>query len=111
MLDNLIKFELTKLLGRDVKNYEFSAAVAEINDNAGLVSEWQDIRDILETWRDNNYFKCLGCGLYYPMDEKQTVNDEFDDGYYYCNDCISDAREGAKFDPHVEWGTDNRHTC
>lgn len=110
-IDNLVKAEINRILGREATETEINDAIQCINDNAGLIDDWADIRNTLLDWRDENYFKCLLCEEYHHDDEKQTVHDEYDDGYYYCEKCIRQAREDAEFDKHFELGTDGRHTC
>lgn len=105
MITKLLRFQLEQLLNRQPTDTELEQAILIINRNEQNISEWSDIRYLLEDWLDNNYFKCLDCEEYYPLDERQTVHDDWDDGNHYCEKCIADARERASFDARSEFGT------
>lgn len=104
---------LEAVLGRTPTADEIKSAAQYIADNRGdhLITLVEELKDYLIDWRDENCFKCQACGVYYNYADKQTIDDESDDGEYYCENCICQARIDAKFDPHAEWGTGNRHTC
>lgn len=107
----LFRNELEALMGRKPTKEEIRTFMKAVYDDTGDEVRLSDIFSVMYDYLHDNYKECNRCGEYHLRDNMHNVDDEFDDGEYYCEDCIANAIEDSKFDIHAEHGTDGcRHT-
>jgi hypothetical protein len=92
MLKQILKNTIETLVGREITKQELSNAIKYIYDNLSDKDRIDIVESSLYDWRANYYFQCEDCGTWFPNEEKCTIWDEHDDGYYYCDDCVLEVR-------------------
>lgn len=105
----LIKSELVALMGRTPTNKEIREFMKAVYDNTDENLRLSDVFSSLYDYLHDNYVECKSCNTWYKKEDMYTKHDEFDDGEYYCEDCVNDALE-LTADIHSEHGTDGKHT-
>ena len=113
-ITNIIKNEISIIIGHNPSSDEFEKFIQYIRD---MISDKEvenkkvqlsDVQLAIYTCCDECFRQCEECGEYFLP---EYLTEHY--GKRICENetCKKQAADDYNFDPHTEWGTDNRHTC